>query len=423
MPARRLFLSYARPERARVATLAQNLNRAGCEVFFDENLTTGEEWWNTLLDQIEACDAFVPVLSNAYVVSTPCRLEVEYAHALGKPLLPIMIEAMNPDECVSIIADTQCLQYDHADANSALDLARALMTCPDCPDLPDEMPARPAVPRSYAGQTVQALRARLDVTDDLTRQEQVLLLADLKNVMETATVSDTTSRELLRELGQRPELIVSVANEITALLAEAHDAPAPSPVPPPPDDANAEKEKVDEPSPPPPPPPDNNTVDLSCSNCSTVNRVPKGKLGYICRSCEGVNVFPRCKACNKTCRLCCPKGGGSGNYSCPACKSRQFFTVLASESSLAVPCTCSQWNVFPQKEKGFTCGACGKQHVFCRCPKCKEGRCLEAPKGKSRFVPWKSACGKQYTIPKAGAACRGVVTPASTLFPTGSALD
>ncbi len=396
MPARRLFLSYARAERPRVDALANDLRRAGCDVFFDEQLTTGEDWWNALLGEIEGCDAFIPVLSKQYVVSTPCRLEAEYAHTLSKPLLPIMIETMDPDECAWFIAETHCLQYDHTDANSILDLVRALMLCPEAPALPDTMPARPPVPRSYAGITVQALRERLDATNDLTRQEQVLLLADLKTVMQSAEVSSSTCRELLVDFSRRPELTVTVGNEITQMLSTT---PA--------------EEK--------PPASDDETVVLTCGDCSTVNRVPRKARGYVCRSCEAVTEFPTCTSCNKLSRIATPKGTGGANYHCPSCNSKQTVRTAVSDSSVSVVCSCRQWNVLPASDstRGFTCGACKKQFVFCRCPSCNDRETFAVPAGKKARIPWKSDCGKTFQISRSNAAPVGVVVPVTTLYPTG----
>ncbi len=411
MPARRLFLSYARPERQRVDILANDLRRAGCDVFLDEQLTTGENWWNALLDEIERCDAFVPVLSKPYIVSTPCRLEADYAHALGKPLLPIMIEVMNPDECASFIAEAHCLSYDHADANSVLDLARALMTCPDCPALPEAMPTRPAVPRSYAGLTVQSLRDQLDATDDLTRHQQVLVLADLKAIMTSSEVSPSTCRELLLEFSRRPELTFAIATEVAELLSVTPDETVP------PESSPAAETHA--PAEPTSPPQDDSTVTLTCGKCSTANVVPKSTRGYICGNCEAVTEFPACKSCGKTWRLYTPKGTGGANYVCASCNSHQWVATAVSDSSSSVVCICGEWNVLANGTKGFTCGACKAQQVFFRCPKCKDGQSVAAPTGKASKVSWKSGCGKLYSVPRANAATQGAVVPVSTLYPRG----
>ncbi len=431
MQARRLFLSYARPERPRVEVLASDLRRAGCEVFFDEQLTTGENWWNALLDEIEGCNAFVPVLSQAYVVSTPCRLEAEYAHSLNKPLLPIMIEVMNPDECSSFIAETHCLQYDHADANSVLDLARALMMCPECPELPDERPPRPPVPLSYAGLTVQALRDRLDSTDDLTRQQQVLVLADLKAVMQSSEVNPATCRELLLVFSRRPELTVAIANEVTELLAIAQDTtettPPKSPLPTSSSanyavDTTGTVEKTDE----PPPARAEGTVTLTCDNCSTVNRVTIGVKGYVCRGCETVTQWPVCRNCDKSHRVFFKKipEEGRPDYYCPDCKKRQFIGIRISDTQAVVGCSCGEWNLMAKDGHGFTCGFCRRPHVFFLCPSCKDASCVTSPAVSSaKSVTFKSGCGKTVSLPMKNADTQGRVVRITTVYQTGSAPD
>ena len=459
MVGRRLFLSYARPERGRVETLANDLRRAGCDPFFDEQLTTGEKWWSSLLDEIERCSAFVPVLTQSYIVSTPCRSEAEYAYGLNKPLLPIMIEVVNPNECAQFIAETHCLQYDHADVNTVLDLARALMSCRDCPDLPFEMPTRPPIPLSYTGLTVQALRERLDATDDLNRHEQVVLLDDLKMLTTSSEVSSATIYQLLIAFRERPELTVRIADEIPSLLSavkeagglnelgrtEVPDESLREDQPSEPSstesvanngsrperassftaDGSGRVERTaignaDERSAQPSTVPDNTAI-LKCGNCSTDNRVPADARGYICRGCEAVTEFPTCPKCKKRWRIHTPKGSGGANYTCTGCNTSQYFAVRVSESNITVTCDCGEWNLLANGAKGFTCGACKKRFLFCRCPKCRDARSLGVPeRQRSKYVSWKSGCGRTFTLPIANASPLGSVLPTKLLYPVGA---
>ena len=216
----RVFLSYERHARPSVELLAADLRRAGFEPFFDEQLTGGRSWWAQLLDQIEQCDTFIPALSAAYVQSVPCRREAEYAHALGKPVLPVMVEAMNPAECADFIAEAHCVTYTPGDSSAALDLMRALMQLPDAPTLAGEMPPRPDIPMSYVAASIQGAKDRIESPADLSLDDQIRLMSDIRSLLAD---HEDTARTLLVELRARRDLTIRIADEIDALLRRPAD--------------------------------------------------------------------------------------------------------------------------------------------------------------------------------------------------------
>jgi hypothetical protein len=219
----RLFLSYARVDRSRVEGLAGDLRDVDCDPFFDELLTGGRSWWEQLCSEIEACDAFLPVISSAYVESRPCALEADYAHRLGKPFLPIALETVAPGLCNEYVATAQWIGYDSADRRSLFALVRGIRNLPPCPPLPDPVPERPPIPISYLTQ----LKALIDSNDELTRGQQVLLLSDLKESL--GGPDDAAARVLLRALRRRRDLTVPVEREIAELLGTGAGAPPPDP--------------------------------------------------------------------------------------------------------------------------------------------------------------------------------------------------
>ncbi|HEX4435047.1 MAG TPA: toll/interleukin-1 receptor domain-containing protein, partial [Acidimicrobiales bacterium] len=102
-----LFLSYVRQEQEAVEAFAERLRRSGFEVFLDSGLTGGQRWWNELMRQIQQCDAFLPILTKGYMFSRPCKLEVAYAGAVEKPILPVQIAEISPRLLSPIIGDIQ----------------------------------------------------------------------------------------------------------------------------------------------------------------------------------------------------------------------------------------------------------------------------------------------------------------------------
>ena len=94
---RNFFLSYSRTDKDRLAHLLRGLDRLHHHVWMDEQLEGGQQWWDEVLSQIRAADAVIIALSPAVLDSTACLLEFRYARAVGKPVVPVMIDPVNPD--------------------------------------------------------------------------------------------------------------------------------------------------------------------------------------------------------------------------------------------------------------------------------------------------------------------------------------
>jgi hypothetical protein len=99
----RLFISYAHANRDRVARLVTGLNRVNHAVWFDEELYGGQDWWEGILEQIEACQVLLLMVSEDSLESPYCQTEYRYAMALGKPVLPILLHRLPlPDDLAKI---------------------------------------------------------------------------------------------------------------------------------------------------------------------------------------------------------------------------------------------------------------------------------------------------------------------------------
>ena len=287
----KIFLSYAREDHSTVTELHRDLTTMGNEVFYDQELTGGQSWWSTLLQRIQQCDVFVPVVGTSWMESTPCRLEADYAHDLGKAFLPIVLGDVSAKLLPSIIAETQWVGYDPGQKDSVLSLARAVNTVPPSAALPSPLPTPPEVPISY----LTELRERVMVRHDISRRDQDVLLAEIRRRVE-AGADEEELAFLLESFRRRDDLNVHVANEIDLLLSSIR---APSggatPPPPPPPEATTlpPPPEVLRPStsttfPPPDrnqmadipfPPPDSDPVDHAPPNSATGSGQPgSGKL-------------------------------------------------------------------------------------------------------------------------------------------------
>jgi TIR domain len=87
----RIFISYGKENQEIVTSVVEDLESLSHQVWFDRDLTRGQAWWNQILAEIRQCDVFVFALSPESLDSYACKLEFEYANALGKSILPIVV--------------------------------------------------------------------------------------------------------------------------------------------------------------------------------------------------------------------------------------------------------------------------------------------------------------------------------------------
>ncbi|MEM0516821.1 toll/interleukin-1 receptor domain-containing protein [Aequorivita flava] len=92
MSGKRIFISYSRRDIDYVKSLVEALRSQGFEVWFDKNIMTGNDWDDTIEEEIKKADALVLILSKTSVSSDPVKDEMSYALSLGKSLNPIKIE-------------------------------------------------------------------------------------------------------------------------------------------------------------------------------------------------------------------------------------------------------------------------------------------------------------------------------------------
>jgi hypothetical protein len=195
--------------------LENDLERLGHEVWYDQQLSGGQAWWDEILAQIRACDIFVFVLDPASVSSTACKREYTYADTTGAPILPILqSEEVNTNLLPPELQKVQFVDYVNRDPDAALRLARAIHMLPSRGPLPDPPPDPPAVPVSYIGEI--AARVRADA--ELTLNDQKSLLFDLRKALKDEGESEN-ARTLLLEFRRRSDLLAVVAGDIDDLIS------------------------------------------------------------------------------------------------------------------------------------------------------------------------------------------------------------
>ncbi len=207
-----LFVSYARVDKDIADALVADGHALGHHVFYDRDLSGGQRWWDTLLDQIQGSEVFLPVLSDDYRTSQACQAEASWAAALGVPFVPMVTVEQSPGLYDPVIAEANWISYDPALRGSLADLARGLAAAPPVTS-PAVAPSRPEIPLTY----LNAIDRQLRDAPEIGRGEQLTLISDLRSKL--GSRDDHNARELLATLRARPEITFEAATTIDGLLA------------------------------------------------------------------------------------------------------------------------------------------------------------------------------------------------------------
>lgn len=88
---RPVFLSYSHANQSYVDRLALYLSSHGLAVWYDDELTCGDQFEKVIQRRIEDCSAFVVVLSPDALESDWVERETSYAVKMRKPIHPLML--------------------------------------------------------------------------------------------------------------------------------------------------------------------------------------------------------------------------------------------------------------------------------------------------------------------------------------------
>lgn len=85
----KIFVSYAREDRPALTGIIQALGAH--QVWYDEQLHIGQDWWKEIEHQIASAHCVMALVSPAAVASDYCKQELEFAQKLGKPIAPLLL--------------------------------------------------------------------------------------------------------------------------------------------------------------------------------------------------------------------------------------------------------------------------------------------------------------------------------------------
>jgi tetratricopeptide (TPR) repeat protein len=98
---RQIFISYSRADRLAVDRLCGDLTRHDHQVWVDSaehGIETGENWRDELKRQVSRSDAMIACLSPDYFRSEFCKAELAQAVAEKKPIFPVKVRRLTPEE-------------------------------------------------------------------------------------------------------------------------------------------------------------------------------------------------------------------------------------------------------------------------------------------------------------------------------------
>ena len=94
----KIFVSYARVDKPYCIRVIETLHAH--DVWYDQRLYAGQDWWKEILRRLDWCEVFVYLLSPDSVASLYCRRELEIARRLKRQIIPVLInkDTILPDK-------------------------------------------------------------------------------------------------------------------------------------------------------------------------------------------------------------------------------------------------------------------------------------------------------------------------------------
>ena len=228
----KLFVSYARVDKPYCVRIIETLHAH--DVWYDQRLYAGQDWWKEILRRLDWCEVFVYLLSPDSVASLYCRRELEIALRLKRDIIPVLIngdtvlpENMKEWQYVDL-RDSLTVENVSQLLNAVLLVERqragAAPTLSVANDAAESSPAAANKPAELISKAVSALEkgdydnAILLLKQAKTSgyQSRFVSLDKLLRIAESAVADRTETREIQREY---QHIVALFAFESTRKLA------------------------------------------------------------------------------------------------------------------------------------------------------------------------------------------------------------
>ena len=91
-----IFISYSHKDTEYAHALADSLQGIGFTVWVDARLDYGSQWPQEIQKYLDACDAFILIMSPRSFASEWVQSELQRAKRKGKPIFPLLLEGDEP---------------------------------------------------------------------------------------------------------------------------------------------------------------------------------------------------------------------------------------------------------------------------------------------------------------------------------------
>jgi hypothetical protein len=219
------FLSYSRTDTGVARMIRQDLHNSGQQVWLDQELGGGEQWWRTILQEIRSSSIFIFLVSDGWARSKPCQAEYAYARTLGIPMLPVQVGELASLRTVPF-GNLQLVDYRMASKDAFISLFQAVVRLNAAGwSVPAPPPPEPPVPYEYLMRLGDRVSAQ-----SLSADDQLDVLDQIRRALQVET--DEGARQdligLLGTLRGRNDVTFRTATEADNLLAGLRSGPRPT---------------------------------------------------------------------------------------------------------------------------------------------------------------------------------------------------
>ncbi len=120
-----IFISYSHKDSDYAHALVESLQSKNLPVWVDARLDYGSQWPQEIQKYLDACDAFILIMSPRSFASDWVQSELQRAKRKGKPIFPLLLEGDEPWLSVESIQYYDVRQGQLPDAEFYADLKRA----------------------------------------------------------------------------------------------------------------------------------------------------------------------------------------------------------------------------------------------------------------------------------------------------------
>jgi hypothetical protein len=91
-----IFISYSHKDTGYAHQFAKALQQDGFDVWIDSRLDYGSQWPQEVQKQLDACAAFIVIMTPRSFASEWVQSELQRAKRKSKPIFPLLLEGDEP---------------------------------------------------------------------------------------------------------------------------------------------------------------------------------------------------------------------------------------------------------------------------------------------------------------------------------------